>query len=110
MSKEPNKCKGILWRGRVNMYMNGSNEINVNRKLYPLKKHEHGCRGCEDCEWLFDHMAEDISGYGHEPEGMDKIEDMGLYRIKVGHATRDYETGYWEIEYMEVVKADVPTT
>jgi hypothetical protein len=85
---DPNPCKGLLFRGRVNNYCQNT-KIVWRQELHLLKR--RSCSGCDKCWWIFDELHEQqMNGVILPQNG---IEDGMLYRIRTTNHSRDWETG-----------------
>lgn len=93
-------CKGIFYKGKVNMFINSNDEYVYTQRMIPLRK--MSCKGCEKCGFLLDDLRENISnGCNPLPE---KIVHNKIYQLKMTNAMVDYESGYvddWDIEFIE---------
>ena len=83
-------CKGLIFRGKVNKYINSKGEYVVTKRMSPLKR--NSCSGCKECGWLMDELFEFISN-DYDPF-QKEVEHNKLYRLIVTNITEDWETGY----------------
>lgn len=98
-SEDKPECKGLFWRGRVTSWFDGSS-MQTRKSLHLLKR--KSCRGCENCDWIYDWMYEDFASYGQE-DLIGKIEDGKMYIIQFNGGI-DYESGHYEIDDWELVE------
>ena len=85
------KCKGLYYRARTNMYKNTSKGAYIEtRCLIPLIR--MSCKGCEQCEWMFEYLDEDM-GVGMDSPIPEHIIDGELYVMKVIDTSIDWESG-----------------
>ena len=84
------ECKGIIYRGRVNAYINDKGKYVYQESMTPLKR--LSCNGCDKCGWIHEAISE---GIGNERLPIiDNIQDNALYEVAVENESRDWETGY----------------
>lgn len=87
------KCKGLVYRARVNLFYSSYGSIEVRKSLRLLKS--KSCEGCEKCSWQEEFIKEDIACLGNH-DWLSNIEDGKLYSYHIV-ASNDYESGMWEI-------------
>lgn len=94
------KCKGKVYRCRVNAFVNSKGEYVYQEKMIPLKR--KSCPGCDKCGYLEDQLPEFVSmGSAAEIQG---IEDGAIYRLEVVNESRDWETGIiddWDLAFIK---------
>jgi hypothetical protein len=94
VNEEP-QCKGIFFRGKFNSFYNDRKKsITVKKELVLLKR--KSCKGCEQCDWIWDYIWEDCNDNPLE-DYIGEIENGKLYTFTV-HTSRDWESGYEEID------------
>jgi len=97
-----NKCKGKIFRGKVNMFLNAKGHYVYQERMIPLKR--KSCPGCEYCNYLLDDMLPEFINCGPSPI-IQNIVDHALYRLSVVNESRDYETGIidcWDLEFVKI--------
>jgi len=96
-----NTCKGLIYRCRVNNYVNGKGELLSQIRMIPLKR--LSCKGCDHCACVIDTLSEDVAN--------DLIPDLTrvvsgkIYKLIYIETGIDYETGVvddWDWEFREV--------
>lgn len=91
-------CKGLIFRGRVNKYLQGTQY--VEKYTMTLLKRK-SCNGCENCASLLN----DLHEFAYEGNvTMPTIKDGALYSLEVINVSIDYETGYaddWDLAFVE---------
>lgn len=86
-------CKGLVYRGVINDYIDAKGNIVFKTILRPLKR--KSCAGCKECGWIEETINEDFAcECSNGIIGVDKIEDKKLYTIKCVNISRDFETGH----------------
>jgi hypothetical protein len=90
-------CIGLLWKGKTSKWMSDG-KIHSRTTLSLLKR--RSCSGCPECEWIEEFLREDISLMSEKDTILHNIEHNKLYRIKF-YFSRDFETGYGEIDDYE---------
>jgi hypothetical protein len=96
-------CKGKIYRGRVNAFLNAKKEYVYQERMVPLIR--QSCPGCEACGWLEDELKESI-GNNALPI-MSDIEHEATYRLEIVNQSRDHETGMIDDYDMEFIKVPV---
>lgn len=93
-------CKGLFFRGSVNVYHDGKGRITEKKEIRLLKR--KSCEGCEDCFDWWDYMSMcDIN----EEIGLSHIEHGKLYTPICITGDPNWETGIvdeWWYEFQEV--------
>lgn len=59
MNTNKPKCKGKVFKGKVNTFLNKDGHIIQKKILIPLK--QQSCNGCSICGWMEDFIKEDIA-------------------------------------------------
>lgn len=97
---EVKECKGLFFRGYSNIYTIGA-ELHIKKGFRLLKR--KSCTGCPKCDHYSDMMRDMIpSGNYIIP---DPIIDGGLYTVRVGNVSTDWESGFaddWDYIFEEV--------
>ena len=88
------ECKGLFWRGSVSIFTDQSGRVKQSKEVRLLKR--KSCSGCEICDWIIDHLREDVS-CGCSDDILSNIEHGKLYTFGYGIST-DRETGWKEID------------
>lgn len=94
-------CTGLVFRGYRSIF--------YNKKEYKLERREgirllkkQSCLRCDRClgelDLLQEFSVEDMISFP------DEIEHYALYGIVI-HTSQDWETGYRDIDYIEIVKS-----
>ena len=96
--KDEVECKGLLYRCSVNKYLDSRGAYVETVRMIPLKR--KSCTGCEKCEWLHDYLYEEVVNlYPDESLFTDKYPVQGgVYRYEVTSTSKDWESGYTEID------------
>ena len=98
MGKE---CKGLIYRARVNTFINKQGEIVETRRMSQMKS--LSCKGCKHCDWILDVVAEDLQE--PFPPDFSKLEDQKLYElIYIDEGYQDYEYGWQAEGHSEFIK------
>lgn len=96
--RPPSKCKGIVWRLKVNRFINKKGEVVYTERMTRLKR--ESCPGCIECAWVLEGIQEFIDM--GTPIQIDKIEHNGKYSLKVINITTDWESGVmdgWDLKF-----------
>jgi len=91
-------CRGLVFRGRVNAFVNNRGEYVYKESMRPLKR--LSCPGCVKCGWLVEGLKEYLAE-GMQPN-IDSIDDQALYELVITNVSTDWETGYvddWDLEF-----------
>lgn len=96
------ECKGLVYRAKVNIFLNSKDEFVYQQRMVPMKK--MSCPGCVNCGFIKEDLDERISNqdYSMVPE---KIEHNALYRLDATHFSRDWESGWvddWDLEFIKI--------
>lgn len=97
-----NKCKGKIYRGRVNAYIIKTGTYVYQEHMVYMKR--LSCPGCEYCGF-FDDYLDDVLGNKSYPI-IKNIEDKILYKLEVVNVSKDWETGMaddWDLEFVKLV-------
>lgn len=97
-------CKGLFWRAEVSTflsnYQNGYNkQLEQRLKLRFLKR--RSCKGCEQCDWLWNYLSEDPESF----IDLSEIESGKVYTYKV-HSSQGYYDLYPEIDEIEFIEVE----
>lgn len=95
-------CKGLWFRGYSNFFYSGDR---VERKEGVRFLKRKSCPGCEKCGWLWDWIQEELGNFGSKAVVMENIENGALYHLQPGNGSRDWESGVYELDDIEFVKA-----
>jgi hypothetical protein len=82
-------CKGLIFKCKVNNFINSKNEIIFSTRFIPVKK--LSCQGCPTCGALMDSLKESLI-YGILPLTTTS-EDGKLYMLGFSNVSTDWETG-----------------
>ncbi len=98
------ECRGRIYKMRTSLYL--SNESLISKTCFvPMKR--MSCSGCEDCSYLCEYLPEFAShGTGICWKAEDE-EEGALFRLDVGNASTDYETGIvddWDLVFTKLPK------
>ena len=93
-------CKGLVFRGSVSRCITSHNGIMERRELRLLKR--RSCKGCAKCSWIMDWMQEELSGIDRDAPFIGDIQHGKMYKPHFV-VTRDWESSYDEIDYVEFV-------
>ena len=96
---EPEKCKGLFYRGHTNKYWNGY-KLSFSKELRFLKR--RSCTGCVKCDWYYEQIKELLY---IDAIILPEIKNGQLYSVKCVVTSTDWETGYaddWVFEFYEV--------
>ena len=97
-------CKGKVYRGKINNFINANSEVILQQRMIPMKR--KSCPGCENCYPLEEELHERINDFDYmAPIFPEKIKHGQLYKLKVTGVGRDWETGIvdeWDLEFVEV--------
>ena len=99
----PKKCNGMVFRGRLNAFVNSKWEYVYQERMLPLKR--KSCPGCEQCGYLDEYLHE-FTSMGTLPI-IENIEHGAIYSLQVVNQSREWETGIvddWDIEFIKCVK------
>ena len=94
-------CKGLIFRGKRNAFINGRGEYVYQERMYPLKK--KSCTGCNKCGWYNEMLEEDI-GNGILPI-ISHVEHNALYKLEVVNINKDWETSIvddYDLEFIRI--------
>jgi hypothetical protein len=94
-------CKGKVYRGKRNAFINAKGEYVYQERMLPLKR--QSCSGCEKCGWMDDELPEFISN--DTLPIIHQIEDGATYRLSVVDESRDWESGQvddWDFEFVKI--------
>lgn len=95
--REP--CKGLFFRCSVSSFMSAYGSIEVRKSLRFLKR--KSCKGCPDCEGIWDYMKEDIANMGGE-DYIGKLETGRVYEVNLNGGYDSYsDEGWCELEFQE---------
>lgn len=83
-------CRGLIFRCRINRFINKRGEYVETTRMIPLKR--KSCSGCEECDWLMEFLSEDINLEIGSPIN-NCVQDNALYQYTVTYSSRDWETG-----------------
>lgn len=99
----PEECKGLFYRGAVEIYIGSNGDYNQKSRMRPLRR--KSCTGCSKCDWMVDHMNEmATTDCCYIP--LEDVAHGALYELKVTGYSRDWETGYVDDVDVEFVKID----
>lgn len=98
------KCKGLFYRYTANHFVGGTGKYVFSHIFRPLKR--ISCKGCPECEWLEEHLAESVNLIGVDDERYvpTKAINGKIYRLKVIHfdaICEDVEIGFVEVKQKE---------
>jgi hypothetical protein len=96
------ECKGLFWRGSVNIFTDSSGRVKQTKEVRFLKR--KSCTGYETCGWVVDHLRED-SSCGCSNDILSNIEHGKLYTFGYDIST-DWETGIEEIDEIYFVEVE----
>lgn len=92
------ECKGLLYRCSVNKYINSQGAYVETVRMTPLKR--RSCKGCEKCGWMHEYLHEELSNL-HYDESLFTEQcprHGGIYSYEVTSTSKDWESGYTEID------------
>jgi hypothetical protein len=78
-------CKGLIFKCKVNNFLNSKNEIVFSTRFIPMKK--LSCQGCPNCGALLDSFQDGILPLTTTEE------DGKLYRLGFSNVSTDWESG-----------------
>lgn len=96
-----NLCDGLLYRCRINNFINNSGVYIEKVSFVPLKR--MSCKGCEQCGFLIDDLKEFLAN--ETPPIYDNLENGAIYELVVCNVSTDWESGYvddWELCFKKV--------
>lgn len=100
INENKSDCKGLIFRGKINRYINSKGEYVETNKMSPLKR--KSCIGCKKCGWLIEELLEFVSNeYDPLPK---EIEHNKLYKLVITNISKDWETGHvddYDIVFVE---------
>ena len=96
------ECIGLLWRGKVSSWVSDGSIYSKTGLILSKRK---SCRGCANCRWQRELVAEDIYSDNFGSNILADIEDGKLYRLHI-YLTKDFESGYEEVDSYEFVEVD----
>lgn len=104
---DPQECKGLVYRGKMNKFLNSKDEFLYQQRMVPMKR--MSCSGCVHCGFIKEDLDERICNqdFSMMPE---KIKHGALYRLEAIHLSRDWESGIvddWDLEFIEMEKSNV---
>ena len=94
-------CKGKLFRGKVNAFVNNEGEYVYQERMRPLKR--ASCEGCLECGWLNEALEETV--LSKDIPIINNIKHGATYRLQIVNVSRDYATGIiddWKLEFVKV--------
>jgi hypothetical protein len=92
LSESNDKCKGLIYRARKNVFINSRGEIIDSKRMIPMKR--LSCPGCRQCEFLLGDLREWI--YDYPITVKPGFEDGELYELCVLWHSTDWETGLYD--------------
>ncbi len=98
---EESDCKGLIYRCRINAYIDSRGTYVYQEKMIPMKK--LSCKGCKECGWLKDGLNEFVIDNIY-PIIEDPI-DGELYTLGITNESRDLKTGIindWDMEFVRI--------
>jgi len=106
-TKDPSKqCKGLIYRGKRNAFINGRDEYVYSERMMLLKR--KSCKGCERCGFLHEELQQSLD-MDCLPLMPSYLEDGCLYQLSVTNMSKDWETGYvddYDLEFVKYVEKD----
>lgn len=100
--KEKPICKGQIYKGKINCYVNKAGHYVYSETMVPAKR--KSCKGCEECGWLDEILSEYI---GNEMFPIiNNIEHEKFYILTVTNLSRDWETNHVDDFDLEFIKID----
>ena len=104
----PGECKGLYWRAYVSSYLSSYRSIEVKKSLKLLKR--KSCSGCEQCEWLWEHIYEEIAGIctWDNPDYLSELKNGKVYTFQV-NTSQGFEDLYPEIDSIEFIEVKEAT-
>lgn len=96
-----NSCPGLFFRGRKREFITRDYQYVYQKRMVFLKR--KSCPGCEKCEPLHDALQEFVSLGDHVK--INKLEDGGLYQLRIANIQKDWETGVtedYDLEFVQV--------
>jgi hypothetical protein len=100
MPAQEEPCKGLHFRGHRSIFYDSKKHKIERRENITLLK-RISCKGCAKCEWLYELYKESV-----EMDSLafpTEIEDGAIYGIVI-HTSTNWETGYEDIDYIEIIK------
>ena len=91
--KQPDNCKGLVFKLNINSYLSSYSSIETRKSLRLLKR--KSCPGCEKCDWIWDHLQEDISCCDND--FLNQLDDNFEYKIVV-NSSYNHWSGEHECE------------
>ena len=104
--KDPKYCKGLIFKGKINRYLNGKNHYVETQRMALLKR--KSCTGCPKCAYMFEELEEGL-GCDRSPIMPTHLEHDQLYTLAVVNLSYDYYSGYlddWDLEFIKYVEPD----
>lgn len=98
-------CKGVYWRATVSSYISSHKSIETRKSLRLLKK--MSCTGCPKCDWIWEFMNEDVYCQSDGFDYCGELRNRRIYTYQV-NTSRDFESGYDEIDSFEFVLVKEP--
>lgn len=100
--EEISKCKGRIYRAKVNHFLNKNEHYIYQERMIPMKR--MSCEGCDVCGWADEHLRE--FSYFDTPLIMDEpIKHDQLYELIVCNLGYDWETGIcdeWDLAFVKI--------
>lgn len=95
------ECKGLIFRGKCNSFINSNGEYVYQERMYPLKK--KSCSGCDKCGFLHETLEEYLSN-GLNPI-ISNIEHNALYKLTDVNIQKDWESSIvddYDLEFVRI--------
>ena len=95
------KCNGLIFRARENIYISSRGEFIRQEKMIPMKR--LSCGGCDQCEYMPDLLYEELAN-GGMPIIKGDFDNEALYTLDVINISRDWETGIvddWTLAFIK---------
>jgi len=104
--KDPKNCKGLIFRGKINRYVNGKGHYVETQRMALLKR--KSCSGCSKCAYMWEEIEEGL-GNDRPPIMPAHLVPEQLYNLIVTNISYDYESGNiddWDLEFVKYSEPD----
>lgn len=99
----PTPCKGLVFRGKRNAFINGRGDYVYTERMALLKR--KSCKGCQQCGYMLEELEEHL-GNDCLPIMPAYLETDVMYKLEVTNISKDWETGIvddWDLEFVKYV-------